>query len=34
MFKRIHRDAYTAMGAAMLLAALITLMLVIFNPVP
>lgn len=33
MFKRIHRDAYTAVLGALILAGLITWMLATFNPI-
>jgi hypothetical protein len=33
MFQRIHRDAYTAILGALILAGLITFMLATFNPV-
>lgn len=33
MFRRIHRDAYTVILVALVLAGLITLMLVTLNPV-
>ena len=33
MFQRIHRDAFTAILGALVLAGLITLMLVVLNPV-